>query len=110
MCRIDQVGEILVGAEVRVDGREIEAPVPVVGGAALRDGLLLEHRRDPERREAEVLDPLQALREPLEVAAVEVAGVGRVEPGCRARAGEPAGVVRLEAVRVPVRHHEVDAL
>ena len=48
--------------------------------------------------------------QPLEVAAVEEAGVGRVVAGDLARAGEPAAVVRRVAVRVPVGHHEVDPL
>ena len=56
-----ELREVLVGAEVRVDRREVEAPVAVVGGAAVLDGILLQDRRDPERGEAEILDPLEAL-------------------------------------------------
>ncbi len=81
-------GEVLVGAEVRVDGREVEPPVAVVGAVPCENGLLLQHRRHPERREAEVVDALQVRGQPLQVAAVVEARVGRVE------AGLPRGPVR----------------
>ena len=48
--------------------------------------------------------------EPLQVAAVVPARIGGVVAGDGAAPGEPAAVVRRVAVRVPVRHHEVDPL
>jgi hypothetical protein len=107
---VDEGGEALVRAEVRVDGGEVEPPVPVVARATRVDGLLFQDRRDPERGEAEVVDPLEAVGQPLQVAAVEVAGVGRVVAGDVGAAGQPAAVVRRIAVGVPVGHDEVDAL
>ena len=43
----DEVGEVLVGAEVRVDGREVEAPVAVVGGAAVLERIAASARASP---------------------------------------------------------------
>ena len=96
---VDERGEVGLGAEVRVDGREVEAPVAVVAGRARDHRLLLHRRRHPDRGEAEVADArepvpgLAAADEPLQVAAVVVAGGGRVVAGDAARAGEPAEVV-----------------
>ena len=110
VCGCDEVREVLVSAEMRVDRREVEAPVAVVSGAPLLDRILLQHRSDPERGEAETLDSLQPFGETFQVAAVVVAGVGRVEPRDCTRALQTAEVVGLEAVRVAIRQHEVDAL
>jgi hypothetical protein len=114
---LDERAELLVGAEVRIDGREVDAPVAVVCSARRLDGALLERRRDPDRREAEVTQPREALSriravpgEPAKVAAVEPARIGRVVAGHVPGPGEPTAVVRRFGVLVPVRHHEVDAL
>jgi hypothetical protein len=81
-----QVGEVLVGAEVRVDRREVEPPVTVVAGAAVLERVVLQDGCQPERGEAEILDPLQVPGEAPQVAAVVEGRVGRIEPGLRARA------------------------
>ena len=86
----DEVGEVLVGAEVRVDGREVEPPVAVVGGAAVLERVVLQHGRDPERGEAEVLDALEVRAQARQVAAVVVGRVGRVEARLRPRAAQAA--------------------
>ena len=114
---VDEGGEVGVGPEVRVDRGEVEAPVAVVGGAVGLHGLLHDGWRHPQRREPERLDAREPLRgivtgpgQPLVVPAVEVAGVGRVVAGVRARAALAAPIVRGISVRITVGHHEVDAL
>ena len=93
--RGDEVGEVLVGAEVRVDRREVEAPVAVVGGAAVLDRVCCFSTGVTQSAvKPRSLIRCRLLGEPLQVAAVVVAGVGRVEAGRRARPGQPAGVVR----------------
>ena len=82
---VDEGAELRVRAEVRVDGGEVDGPVAVVPGAVGLDVLLPVRRRDPDRVEAEVADPREPARtgavagQAREVAAVVVAGVGRVE-------------------------------
>ena len=89
----------------------------MVGGAVALHPLLHDDGREPDRREAEALDPREPgprvgarPREPPQVSAVVPADVGRVEARHRAPAARAAAVVRGIAVRVAVRHHEVDAL
>ena len=65
---VDERLELGVGAEVRVDLREVGDPVAVVAGAlgagrALH-GLVLERRRHPDRRRAEALDVVELLEQP----------------------------------------------
>jgi hypothetical protein len=112
----DEGREVLLGAEMRVDRREVADPVAVVGGARSLHGLLPERRRHPDRGEAERLDPGEprarraAAGQPAEVAAVEPAVVGRVEAGDATRAGPSAAIVVGIAVRVAVGHDEIDPL
>ena len=111
-----EVREVLVRAEMRVDGCEVPDPVAVVGGARALHRLLAEGRRHPDRGEAERLDPREARArraaagEAAEVAAVEPARVGRVVAGDAARPRTPAAIVGGIAVRVAVGHDEIDPL
>ena len=106
--------ELGVGPEVRVDLGEVRDPVAVVPGRLgprlALDGLVLEGRRHPDGRRAEALDVVEAVDDPLQVAAVVEALAGRVEavlePGARDRRGVVAGVAVLEAVG----HDEVEVL
>ena len=81
----DEGLELGVGAEVRVDLREVGDPVAVVAGARVRalalHGLVLEARRQPDRRRAEPVDVVELLAQPGDVAAGVEALVGRVVPG-----------------------------
>ena len=54
---VDENREAWRRPEMRVDLREVDAPVPVVGGAVSLDVLLRDDRRDPDRREPEILQP-----------------------------------------------------
>ncbi len=54
-------GEVGVGAEMRIDAREVEAPVTVVAGTRSGVDLVLHRRRDPDRREPERLQTRQPL-------------------------------------------------
>ena len=68
--------ELRLAAEAGVEPLEVVPPVavvPPVGEAGAGDEAVdvLDHRRDPERRRAEVGDLVEVLGQPLEVAAVE---------------------------------------
>jgi hypothetical protein len=92
---IDEVREVLICAEVRIDVREVEPPVAV---ARRGEDLVDDGRGDPDRVEAEALDPrkpaLDRYRYPsvLEVAPCEAVEVGSnpVAPS----AAQTRGVVR----------------
>jgi hypothetical protein len=77
---VDERREVGVRPEMRVDLREVDAPVPVVGGAVSLDVLLRDDRRDPDRREPEILQPGGASEGThamgLQVTAVVPAGIG----------------------------------
>ena len=109
----DQVLELGVGAEVRVDPGEVGDPVAVVArgrvGAGALHRLVDERRRQPDRVGAEALDVAQLLGQAGDVAAVVEALVARVEAVVEPAAGDAAGVVGLVAVGETVRHHEVEA-
>ncbi len=102
----DQLLELVVGAEVRVDLGEVGDPVAVVARGGVRpgalDGLVLEDRRHPDRGGAEVLDVVELLDQAFQVATVVEALVGGVEavvqPGTRDATGVVAGVPVREAV------------
>ena len=103
-----------VGAQVRVDPREVGDPVAVVAGRlrarrALHR-LVLERRRQPDRGGAEILDVVEPVDHALQVAAVEERLVGRVVARHQAVVAEPGVVVAPVAVLEPVGHHEVEAL
>ena len=107
MGAVDEGGEVLVGAEVRVDAVEVDPPVAVVGRAvALHRELRPTGGVTQIAGEAEVLQAREpGVRvgagpgQPLEVAAVEEAGVGRVEAVRARAAAEAARVVGRVAVR-----------
>jgi hypothetical protein len=114
---LDEGREVGLRAEVAIDRGEVPDPVAVVGRARALHGLLTVGRRDPHSREPEILHTLQAAArigaaagEPAEIAAVVPPGVGGVEAGHAADAGEATPIVRRIAVRVAVGHHEVDPL
>ena len=76
------VGEVGVGAEVRVDLGEVGDPVAVVAGrrpVLELDGLVLEDRGQPDRVGAEALDVVEPRAQAGQVAAVVEALAGRVE-------------------------------
>jgi len=111
---VDECTQIVFGAEARVDGGEVDAPVAVVRRAVALHGALHDERGDPDAVEAEVGEALQArlgvgaaARQALQVAAVEKANVGRVEAGDFSRPGHEARVVCRVAVGVAVGHHEI---
>ena len=110
----DESLELLVRAEVRVDAGEVGDPVAVVARAGVLALALHrtvgEARRQPDRARAEPLDVVEVRSETGDVAAVEEALVGRVEPGREAVSFEAAGVVRRVAVGEPVGHDEVELL
>jgi hypothetical protein len=114
MGLVDQLGEVGVGAEVRVDLGEVGDPVAVVSGggvlACALDGPVLEDRREPDGGGAQALDVVELLREPLEVPALVEALVGGVVAGLQTGAGEPAAVVGGVAVGEPVGKYEVELL
>ena len=99
-----------------VDSREVPDPVAVVGGARALHGLLPERRRDPDRGEAERLDPRQPAARVGAVAGQALQsrrrGTSRGRSGrsrCAARPPRPAAaVVPRVAVRVAVGEEEVD--
>ena len=110
---IDQLAQLGVGAEVRVDLREVRDPVAVVAGRLVLGlvGAVLEARREPDRGRAEALDVVDPLQQAGEVAAVVHALVRRVQAGDRRIGGvDPALVVVRAAVLEPVGHHEVEVL
>ena len=116
---LDEVGEVLVRPEVRVDLGEVGDPVAVVAGGAAGpltlDRLVLEARREPDRGGAELLDVVDLVEHALEVAAVVVALVARAEAVRVVGVGVEVGgripvVVRLRALREAVGHHEVEVL
>ena len=57
---LDERGEVRVRAEMRVDAREVETPVPVVRRTVGLHVLLRDDGRHPDRGEAEILDPREA--------------------------------------------------
>ena len=93
---------------------EVGDPVAVIAGAFLArralHRLVLEHRRQPDGGRAEALDVIEALGQPLEVAAVIEALVRRVEAGGQPVAGQPAAIVRRIAILEPVGQQEIDDL
>ncbi len=84
----DEVLEVLVGAEVRVDLGEVGDPVAVVAGGGVGPRALhravLEDRRHPDGGRAEPLDVVQPPGQALEVASLVETLVGGVVPGAEA--------------------------
>ena len=111
MSQPDQLLELVVGAEVRVDLGEVGDPVAVVAGrdvvAGALHGPVLEDRGEPDRGRAEALDVVQLVDHAGQVAAVIEALIGRVETGGEPVAGQAALVVGLVAVGEAVRQDEV---
>ena len=114
---VDEGREVGIRPEVRVDPREVEPPVAVVGGAVALHRLLDDDGREPDGGEAEILHAREPRSrvvthtgQPLQVAAVVPADVRGVVARHRPAAARSPAVVRRVAVRVAVGHHEVDAL
>ena len=57
----DEVGEVLIRAEMRIDVHEVGAPVAVIAAGAPVGDLVRDGRRDPDRVEAERLEPREAV-------------------------------------------------
>nr|EIF89375.1 hypothetical protein [Streptomyces tsukubensis NRRL18488] len=114
MGLVDELREVGVGAEVRVDLGEVGDPVAVVARrgflAAALDGLVLEDRGQPDRGGAEALDVVEPLGQALEVAALVEALVRGVVTVVETGAGESAAVVGPVAVGETVRQNEVELL
>jgi len=114
MSRVDEGLEVRVGAEVRVDLCEVRHPIAMIGGAFLTrralDRLVLENRGQPDRGDAHVLDIVEPLDQPFQIAAVVVALVRRVETGFQPVALEAPKVVLLVTILEPVRKQEIDYL
>ena len=112
MGGIDQRLEIGVGAEMRIDPREIGDPIAVIArGFVPRralNGLVLEDRADPQRRDAEILEIAEPIGQPLEVAAVIEALVGRIVTGVQPIARQPAAIVRGIAILEAIGQQEID--
>ena len=81
----DELGQLLVRAQMRVDLGEIGDPVSVVSGRDVRARALhrpvLERRREPDRRRPQALDVVELRAQARDVAALIEALVGRVEAG-----------------------------
>ena len=114
MRGIDERRELGVGAEMRIDLREVGDPIAVIAGALMPrralHGLVLEHRRDPDRGDAERLDIVEPLEKPLEVAAVIEPLGGRVVARRQPVAGQPTCIVGRVAIVEPVGQDEIDNL
>jgi hypothetical protein len=111
VCGLDQRAQVLVGAQVRVDLREVGDPVAVVaGGRPVLElhRLVLEARRQPDRRGAQTADVVDLREQALEVAAVVEPGPGRVEAGHQRIVAQATGVVGGVAVGEAVGHDEVE--
>ncbi len=110
----DEVLEVLVGAEVRVDLGEVGDPVAVVAGRGVLPralhGLVLEDGRHPDGGGAHALDVVEPVGQALEVAALVEALVGGVVAGGETGAGQAALVVAGVAVGEAVRQDEVELL
>ena len=112
---VDQLLQLLVGAEVRVDLGEVGDPVAVVAGRDVRAGALhrpvLEDRGEPDGGGAQALDVVELVDDALEVAAVVEALVGRVVARCVSRSPvRPPRSLRRVAVGEAVRQDEVELL
>ena len=117
MRALDEVREVGVRPEVRIDTCEVEPPVPVVRRAVSLNPLLDDHGSEPDGGEPEVLDAGEPgpsvctdSGQTLQVAAVVPTAVRRVVAGHRRSAARSPAIVRRVAVRIAIGHHEVDAL
>ena len=110
---VDQGGQVLVAAEVRVDLGEVGDPVAVVArrGAVLElDRLVLEARGQPDGVGAQPLDVVELVEDALEVTTVVEPLAGGVEAGDQPVVAQTALVVRGVGVLEAVGHHEVEVL
>ena len=111
---VDELAQLGIGAEVRVDLREVRDPVAVVAGGreagVVLHGLVLEARGEPDRGRAEALDVVDPVDQAGEVAAVVEGLVLGVEARGHLGRGQAAEVVVRAAVLEAVGHHEVEVL
>ena len=102
--------ELGLRAEVGVDLREVEDPVPVVAGRAGLEGLVSERGGDPDGRGPDSLDVVELRREPDKVAAMEVGDPRGIKAARVGPARDSARVVGPGAVGEAVGQHEVGHL
>ena len=111
---LDQRLELLVGAQMRVDGGEVGDPVAVVAGARVGalalHGVVREGRGQPDGAHPQALDVVELRVEPGDVPALVEALVGGVEAVVEAVSLEAAGVIARIAVLEAVGEHEVEGL
>lgn len=109
MERIGEPDQVLLRAEVRIEGVEVAGPVAMVRVVRRRVLRVLYHGRDPDRRETHALDVIQLVRDALPGAPTILFRQGAV----RVRVGgfdyAEAAVVRRRP-REPVRDDLVDCL
>lgn len=96
-----QVAQAREAAELRADGGEIERAVTMPGAG----GVIDEHRRDPNRGGAQVLDVIEMLFNPLEIAAMNPAWILRA----KASSGREFIIGRI-AIRKPIRKNHINRL
>ena len=110
----DEGGHVGIGAEMRVDLREVGDPVSVIArglaGRRTLHRLVLEDRPEPDRGRAEMLDIVEPLGQALQVAAVIEALGGRIIAGLEPIAGDAAAIVARVGILEPVGEHEIDHL
>src|SRR5262249_19549203 len=100
MRRVDEVDEVLLGTEVRIDVQIVADVVAVV-----RALIVLEDRGEPDRRTSQSGDVIEVLRDPADRAAVEVIR----HPDAGGATGLPDGRSRGAVVET-IDEQEVDEL
>ena len=115
MRTINEGLELGFSAESRINGGEVDAPIPVICRTVALHGALHDEWGDPDAREPEVGESLQAAfrvgaatGQALQVTSVKEPNVGRVEPRHRTWAREKAAVIRRVSVGIAIGHHEVN--
>ncbi len=111
---IDQLLEIPVASQMRVDPGEVGNPVAVITRAFVSAAALHrpvdEHRGQPDDGRAEPLDVIELAAHALKVAAMIETLVCGVEAGDQAVTAQPTAVVRTIGVGEPVGHQQIDDL
>ena len=110
----NELGELLVRPQMRVDLGEIGDPVSVVSGrnvcARSLHRPVFEGRREPNRRRPQTLDVVELRAQARDVASLIEALVSRVESGGHAVGAVASRVIGGVSVGEAVGHDEVEAL